>query len=50
MVAHRVSTIQICDQIFVVENGEITDKGSHKKLMSTNDFYQNVVIAQMIKN
>ena len=50
MVAHKISTVQNCDEIFVLENGSITDKGSHKNLLSTNKFYKNVVMNQMINN
>ena len=50
MVAHKISAVQNCDEIFVLENGSITDKGSHKNLLNTNKFYKNVVMNQMINN
>ena len=50
MVAHKISTVQNCDEIFVLENGRITDKGPHKSLLRTNKFYKDVVMNQMINN
>lgn len=39
MVAHRISTIEDCDCIFVVHNGTIVEYGTHQRLMSLNSFY-----------
>ena len=50
MVAHKISTVQNCDEILFLENGSITDKGSHKNLLRTNKFYKDVVMNQMINN
>lgn len=44
IIAHRLSTIQNADQILVLENGEIIEKGNHQELLKLNGKY-----AQMYK-
>jgi ATP-binding cassette, subfamily B, bacterial len=39
VIAHRLSTIQRADVIFVVDNGEIVERGKHEKLMKQNGLY-----------
>ena len=34
VVAHRLSTIQNCDQITVLEKGIVVEKGTHASLMA----------------
>jgi ABC-type multidrug transport system fused ATPase/permease subunit len=38
-ISHRLSSTRFCDKIIVIQNGEITDSGSHDELMSKNGFY-----------
>ena len=33
IVAHRLSTIKNCNKILVLDNGEITEQGTHDKLI-----------------
>lgn len=40
VIAHRLSTIQKADQILVLENGELIEKGSHQQLIKTNGAYK----------
>jgi subfamily B ATP-binding cassette protein MsbA len=47
-VAHRISSIIDYDQIYFLENGEITGKGTHEELMKTHLLYQQMVFSQQI--
>ena len=38
-IAHRLSTIRNADQIIVIENGKIMERGSHEELMKLNGSY-----------
>jgi ATP-binding cassette subfamily B protein len=39
VIAHRLSTIQRADVIFVVDNGEIAERGKHDELMKLSGIY-----------
>ena len=39
VVAHRLSTIQHADQIIVLQNGEIIEKGNHQELLKKKGYY-----------
>ena len=39
VIAHRLSTIQRADVIFVVDNGEIVERGKHEELMKLKGIY-----------
>ncbi len=46
IIAHRLSTIQRADQILVLENGEIIERGTHQQLISAKGNYYNLVTLQ----
>ena len=39
VIAHRLSTIQKADQILVIENGDILERGKHKDLLASKGRY-----------
>ena len=38
-ISHRLDTIEKCDQILVMENGKIIEKGTHQELMDLKQVY-----------
>jgi ATP-binding cassette subfamily B protein len=39
VIAHRLSTVQKMDRIIVMDNGEITEQGTHAELIATKGIY-----------
>ena len=39
IISHRISTLKDSDKIIVLDNGEITESGSHTELLSQKGFY-----------
>ena len=48
VIAHRLSTIKHADEIIVLKEGEIKERGSHKELLSLGGIYDNLVRLQNI--
>lgn len=46
VIAHRLSTIRDADQVLVINNGEIIEKGTHQELLERRGFYQHLYISQ----
>jgi len=46
VIAHRLSTIRKADQILVVENGRIAERGSHEELIAKKGRYYNLFTYQ----
>lgn len=42
VVAQRISSVKNADIIFVVENGKITEQGTHKELLAKQGYYYNI--------
>lgn len=49
IVSHRLSSVEHCDNIIVLENGKITAQGTHTMLRHTNAFYQLLLERQSIE-
>ena len=47
MIAHRLSTVEHCDAILVVDKGHIIEAGSHAQLMEKQGAYYQLYMAQM---
>ena len=47
VIAHRLSTIRHADQILMIENGRITDRGKHDELMLNSGRYRRMIELQI---
>jgi ABC-type multidrug transport system fused ATPase/permease subunit len=47
VIAHRLSTIKHCNEIMVLEKGEILEKGTHQELMKEKGAYQHLYSTQI---
>jgi subfamily B ATP-binding cassette protein MsbA len=48
VIAHRLSTVRRADRILVLENGMITDEGTHERLMARTGTYRRLYDLQFI--
>jgi ABC-type multidrug transport system fused ATPase/permease subunit len=46
VIAHRLSTIRSADMIFVVDHGEIVQRGNHRELLSEEGMYRDLYLMQ----
>lgn len=49
VIAHRLSTIRNADMIFVIDGGEIVERGKHERLLEKKGFYYNLYMSQFKK-
>lgn len=46
VIAHRLSTIREADQLLVIDNGEIIERGTHETLLKAKGFYYQMYMSQ----
>ena len=46
VIAHRLSTIRDADQVLVINEGEIIERGNHEELLNRKGFYFNLYMSQ----
>ena len=49
LIAHRISTIQHADQIIVLEDGAIAERGTHAELLALNGLYADMYSKQLLE-
>ena len=42
LISHRISALEKCDKIFIMEDGRIIDSGSHSELIENNQSYAGI--------
>ena len=47
IIAHRLSTIKNCDRIMYIDQGGITECGTHDELMAKKGDYYKLYVSQM---
>lgn len=48
VIAHRLSTIRNADQILVINQGEVIERGTHEELLAQHGFYEHLYQSQFL--
>lgn len=49
IISHRISALKDCNQIIVLDDGKITEMGSHNQLVSTKGLYNDIYEKQLLE-
>jgi ATP-binding cassette subfamily B protein len=49
LISHRVSTVQNASQIFVIEHGEVAERGTHAELIRGGGYYADLYQKQLLE-
>jgi ATP-binding cassette, subfamily B, multidrug efflux pump len=50
LISHRISTVRGADQIVVLENGEIAERGTHQELLESGTYYPELYQKQLLED
>lgn len=49
IIAHRISTVENADEIIVIDDGEIIERGTHDQLLELNGLYRDIYDKQLLE-
>ena len=49
IIAHRISTVKDADEIIVLDEGRIIERGNHDHLVSINGYYSSIYHKQLLE-
>jgi ABC-type multidrug transport system fused ATPase/permease subunit len=49
IIAQRLTTVKDCDEIIVLNKGEIVQRGTHQELMLQGGYYKDSILAEVIE-
>jgi len=49
LISHRTSTVRLADQIVVLRNGRIVERGTHDELLAHGGYYADLYQKQLLE-